>query len=391
VPFQRPTFKLGRSHIEKAFNHILIPTPFVLVSGLLAVWHALTYIWDRGPWLCSYLPLPCKIFRPFFLGLFFYPIFIILALSTLDEVLTLSPIFQRPEAYATSPSVVHPSQERSANTGDSQPSASSDLPVILEEDGKQRVRTVFLILVIAASTFAALWGLACFSAIAEALFIALKDHPFADGSVDKYMERFLLNCSEAASDGLLARFMVKAANMCLYARYTLGADDQEGTEPPREVPSEARISRILQTLSPPRLKLYWHRLEQAVRALSFTQLRDGWCWLSNRIRELSTLIGEVDWRSRRDIIWDAWKAFAIANWKAYWHRYRRTALERCLGYLLFLFGLAIVSLKVFLLRSWLVSNIYVYPDLNYCLLALLTLAFAYTFLLRYHSYRSAGV
>ena len=241
---------LGRSYLEKAFNHVLIPTPFALVSGFLEWFIALTYMWTNGPWLCYYLPLPCKIFRPFLRGLGLYPIFIILALCELDHLLSLSPVFRRPEAFAESPRVdpSQASQERSASTEDGQPS-SSDMPVVQDENGKRRVRAVLLTLV----------------------------------------------------------------------------------------------------------------------------------------------IREVDWRRQREILWEARQAFSIANWKASCHRYRRTALERCIGYLLFSFGLAIASFEVFLLRSRLASNIHVYPDLNYCWLALLTSAFAYAFLLRYHSYRSAYV
>lgn len=329
---------LGRSYLEKAFKNLLVPTPLVPMSLLLSLIKVLTYMSDRrSPRLCRSLPGLCDVLWPLpIVALGFYPVFITLALFTLDYLLCVSPTFQISEMSNN----MHPMRGESENREDSQ-SSTANSPVDLDFSGSHRA---LKILTVAAYPLAALWGSGIFTGIAEVTLIVIKDHPFGNPQpVD--MTRIVLCSSEAVCDALIAFSIGRAALHCSRARKMTGA---------ARVPLEART---------------WVSLH----LLPLTNMRAHWAGWQRPLAGISAL-------GTRKAMLDAMKA--------HWHR--RTLLDQCIVYLVGSFGVGLISAAFFLVHI-LTARDYRHPGPQCDTLLPLTLTFGYLSLLTFHRYRSTGV
>ncbi|TEB22458.1 hypothetical protein FA13DRAFT_1509802 [Coprinellus micaceus] len=233
---------LGRSYLEKAFENLLVPTPLVPMSLLLSLIKALTYMSDRrSPRLCWSLPGLCDVLWPLpIVALGFYPIFIPLALFTLDYLLCVSPTFQ----ISGMSNNIHSMRGESESREDSQGSSANPPVDDLDFSGSHRA---LKILTVAAYPLAALWGSGVSTGIAEVILIVIKDHPFGNPqSVD--LTRIVLCSSEAVCDALIAFSIGRAALHCSRARKMTGA---------ARVPLEARTWGSSHLLSLTNMRAHW--------------------------------------------------------------------------------------------------------------------------------------
>ncbi|KAH6880859.1 hypothetical protein BKA70DRAFT_1472812 [Coprinopsis sp. MPI-PUGE-AT-0042] len=187
---------IGRTHLAKAFKHILLVTPFTSVSALLCFVNMLDYFKETPRHFCN-LTSYCTQLLSFPLPLFFLSALgFVPALLVLEHFLALSPAFGN--------KAVTSEHVNSDNVQLEPTNALEDDIHIPSTEPSNYARGILMIFTTAAYAAAILWVGASIAATTSAALIIKYDAPFDNRSDPKYKQRAIVGLVEATFDLVLA-------------------------------------------------------------------------------------------------------------------------------------------------------------------------------------------